>query len=73
MLVHWPSGPVFPTGAGLPPIPLIVILTVLVDGPELFASATLAQRKMAVKDSRRDLYMLLPLFVSMVFNQRYLH
>ncbi len=53
VLVHCPSGPVFPTGAEAA-VPLIVSLTVWVDGPELFASATRAQSKMAVKDSRRD-------------------
>jgi len=48
---------------------LTVSFTVCVDDPEPFASATLAQSKMAVKDARKDLYMLFPLFVSMVFNQ----
>lgn len=68
MLTHCPSVPTFPTGAEAP-VPLSVSLTAWVPDPELFASATLAQSKMAVRDTRRDLYMLFFLFVFAVFNE----
>ena len=68
MLTHCPSVPTFPTGAEAP-VPLSVSLTAWVPDPELFASATLAQSKMAVRDTRRDLYMLFFLFVFIILNE----